>query len=69
MERLTEEYSAEKRLIKGICAIARELDMDVELVEKDLWVLAKNELIEKFIEIKEIRLKEENLRLVDLLFN
>ena len=69
MERLTEEYSAEKRLIKGICAIARELDMDVELVEKDLWVLTKNELIEKFIEIKEIRLKEENLRLVDLLFN
>lgn len=70
-DRLNEmlKAEAEERLIKGICEILKELDIDVKLAEKDLHNLKKNELIEKFVEVKEIRLIEENIRLIDFLIN
>jgi hypothetical protein len=58
---------ARKRLMKAICTIAKELDIDTELTEACIQTLTKDELIDKFIELKELRLKKENTRLVELL--
>lgn len=60
---------ARERLIKAICVIAAELDIDWELTKACIQFYTKDELIDKFIELKELRLKKENARLVELLFN
>jgi hypothetical protein len=58
---------ARERLIKAICIIAAELDIDPVLTKACVETLSKDELIEKYIELKDTRLKKENLRLVELL--
>ncbi len=64
MDNITE---ARERLIKAICIIAEELDIDKELTAGCVQTLTKDELIDKYIELKEIRLKKEHSRLVELL--
>ena len=63
------DSEARERLKKAICIIAGELDIDIELTNACIETLNKEELINKYIELKELRLSKENLRLVDLLIN
>ena len=58
---------ARERLIKAICVISSELDIVLILTKVCIETLTKDELIDKFIELKELRLKKENARLVELL--
>jgi hypothetical protein len=58
---------ARERLINAIVVIAGELDIDKDLTNACVQNLTKDELIDKFIEMKDERLKKENIRLVDLL--
>jgi hypothetical protein len=58
---------ARERLINAICIIAGELEFDMQLTITCIESLSKDELIDKFIELKELRLKKENARLVELL--
>lgn len=58
---------AREKLIKAICVIACELDIDPELTKACVQPLTKDELIDKFVELKELRLKKENDRLIGLL--
>ncbi len=51
----------------AICEIAKELDMNIELTRLNIENLNLDELIEEFVEMKELRLREENLRLVGLI--
>lgn len=60
---------ARKRLINAICKIAIELDIDHDLTMACINNLSKDELIGKFIELKELRLKKENDRMIGLLLN
>jgi hypothetical protein len=56
-----------ERLRNGICVIAGELNIDRDLTKGCIKNMNKDELIEKFIELKELRLKKENSRIIDLL--
>ncbi|MBH1941656.1 hypothetical protein I5677_12205 [Mobilitalea sibirica] len=60
---------ARERLKKAICVIASELDIDPGLTRACIQTLTKDELIDKYIELKDLRLKKENMRLVDLLIS
>ena len=66
MDNVTE---ARERLLKAICVIAAELDIDPTLTKACVNALSKDELIDKFIELKELRLRKENARLIDLLIS
>lgn len=56
-----------EKLKYGIRALSTELDMDLNLVESCINNLSKEELIDKFIELKELRIKVENARIIELL--
>jgi hypothetical protein len=58
---------AVERLKSGICSIAKELEFDIQLTKNCIENLSKEQLIEKFIELKELRLKVENARLINYL--
>lgn len=63
-------YTHEKTkliLKNAICEIAKELDINIELTRLNIENLNLDELIEEFVEMKELRLREENLRLVGLI--
>lgn len=59
------QRNAEERLRYGIVKIAAELGIDINLVASSIQNLSKNELIDKFCELKDLRLKKENMRLID----
>jgi len=63
----SEEEVAIERLKTGIIAIAAELNMDTELAKSSVEEKSKEELIDLFCDLKELRLKDENLRLIGLL--
>jgi len=64
---MTEE--AIEKLKNAICLIAGELDMDTEKARKYIKKFNKDELILRYIDLKDLRLKMENLSLVDLLIS
>lgn len=64
MDNITE---AIERLKRGIIEIAKELDIDPTITKAYIETLSKDELIDKFMELKELRLMKENARLIELL--
>ena len=61
------DKAAIERLKTGIITIAAELSMDTELAKFCVEEKSKEELINLFCDLKELRLKNENLRLIGLL--
>jgi hypothetical protein len=56
-----------ERLRHGILKIAEELGFDTDLTNVCIREMNKQELIDKFIDLKELRLSKENARLVEYL--
>ena len=54
-------------LITANMIIANELEMDLKKSLKDMKSMNKNELINMFMKLKNLRLKKESNRLTDLL--
>lgn len=58
---------ARKALQGAICTIAGELDIDVDKTRECIKNYTKEKLLETFTEMKSLRLRQENLRLISLI--
>lgn len=62
-----EEYTAKLALRKTIITIAKELELNADLLGASIKGMDKNALIENFCAMKELRLSHENNRLIELI--
>ena len=64
---MSREEEARQRLKHGIKRIAAELEFDPVLAETSIEELSKEDLLQRFCDLKDLRLQKENARMIDFL--